>query len=101
MNGLKACVVIPARMHSTRLPGKMLLRETGRTLLQHTHEAASRAQLPSAVIDPRLPQLRRVPLGQLSRRRRPNVVCLRFFGVAVRFQPAGEFRHAQAQHQGR
>ncbi len=46
----KACVVIPARMHSTRLPGKMLLRETGRTLLEHTHEAASKAELPSAVI---------------------------------------------------
>lgn len=50
MSQPKACVVIPARMHSTRLPGKMLLRETGRTLLEHTHEAAQRAKRPSAVI---------------------------------------------------
>lgn len=46
----RACVVIPARMHSTRLPGKMLLRETGRSLLEHTHEAALRATRPLAVI---------------------------------------------------
>lgn len=50
MSAPNACVVIPARMHSTRLPGKMLLRETGRSLLEHTHEAACRAELPSAVI---------------------------------------------------
>lgn len=46
----KACVVIPARMHSTRLPGKMLLRETGKTLIQHTHEAAVEATSPAAVV---------------------------------------------------
>jgi len=50
MNATRACVVIPARMHSTRLPGKMLLRETGKSLLQHTHEAACRAELPAAVV---------------------------------------------------
>lgn len=38
------CVgVIPARLHSTRLPRKLLLAETGKTLLQHTWETASRA----------------------------------------------------------
>lgn len=37
-------------MASTRLPGKMLLRETGRSLLEHTHEAALLAKLPEAVI---------------------------------------------------
>ncbi|MEN0111656.1 MAG: NTP transferase domain-containing protein, partial [Planctomycetota bacterium] len=37
-------------MHSTRLPGKMLLRETGRTLIEHTHAAALRAGLPAAVL---------------------------------------------------
>ena len=47
---LRVCVVIPARMHSTRLPGKMLLRETGRSLLEHTHEAACRAKTPLAVV---------------------------------------------------
>jgi 3-deoxy-manno-octulosonate cytidylyltransferase (CMP-KDO synthetase) len=37
--------VIPARLHSTRLPRKLLLAETGRTLLQHTWEAARGASL--------------------------------------------------------
>jgi 3-deoxy-manno-octulosonate cytidylyltransferase (CMP-KDO synthetase) len=37
-------------MNSVRLPGKMLLRETGRTLVEHTHEVAVRAGLPDAVI---------------------------------------------------
>ena len=46
----RTCVVIPARLSSTRLPGKMLLRETGRTLIEHTHEVAQRAKLPAAVI---------------------------------------------------
>jgi 3-deoxy-manno-octulosonate cytidylyltransferase (CMP-KDO synthetase) len=36
--------VIPARLASTRLPRKLLLAETGRTLLQHTWENARRAQ---------------------------------------------------------
>ncbi len=46
----KACVVIPARLDSTRLPGKMLLRETGRSLIEHTHAAALLAQRPLAVV---------------------------------------------------
>src|SRR6187399_1313052 len=36
----RSFVVIPARYASTRLPRKMLLRETGKTLLQHTYESA-------------------------------------------------------------
>jgi 3-deoxy-manno-octulosonate cytidylyltransferase (CMP-KDO synthetase) len=43
-------VVIPARYGSTRLPKKMLLRDTGKTLLQHTYEAARAAHLPAGVI---------------------------------------------------
>lgn len=43
-------VVIPARYASTRLPRKMLLSETGKTLLQHTYEAASAARKPSGVL---------------------------------------------------
>ena len=43
-------IVIPARMASTRLPRKMLLRETGKTLIQHTYEAACRAQRPVGVV---------------------------------------------------
>lgn len=46
----RACVVLPARMNSTRLPNKMLLRETGRSMLEHTHSAAVRAKLPLAVV---------------------------------------------------
>ncbi len=46
----RSYVVIPARYASTRLPRKMLLRETGKTLLQHTYEAACAAQLPAGVL---------------------------------------------------
>ncbi|MDG2468083.1 MAG: 3-deoxy-manno-octulosonate cytidylyltransferase [Pirellulaceae bacterium] len=41
---LESMIVIPARMHSTRLPKKMLLSETGKPLIQHTYEAASSAR---------------------------------------------------------
>src|SRR5437764_6559798 len=46
----RSFVVIPARYASTRLPRKMLLRETGKTLLQHTYEAACAAAKPAGVI---------------------------------------------------
>jgi 3-deoxy-manno-octulosonate cytidylyltransferase (CMP-KDO synthetase) len=46
----RAYVVIPARYASTRLPRKMLLRETGKTLLQHTYEAACAARRPDGVL---------------------------------------------------
>lgn len=36
-------ILIPARYGSTRLPGKMLLRETGKYLVQHAHERALQA----------------------------------------------------------
>jgi 3-deoxy-manno-octulosonate cytidylyltransferase (CMP-KDO synthetase) len=42
-------IVIPARLRSTRLPRKLLLRDTGKSILQHTYERASLARLPSAV----------------------------------------------------
>jgi 3-deoxy-manno-octulosonate cytidylyltransferase (CMP-KDO synthetase) len=42
-------VVIPARLASTRLPRKMLLRETGKSLIQHVYEAALKARRPAAV----------------------------------------------------
>ena len=42
--------VIPARYASTRLPGKPLLSDTGRTMIQHVVEAASRATKLSRVI---------------------------------------------------
>ena len=40
---MKTAVVIPARYASTRLPGKPLLRETGKYLVQHVYERACRA----------------------------------------------------------
>jgi 3-deoxy-manno-octulosonate cytidylyltransferase (CMP-KDO synthetase) len=43
-------LVIPARRRSTRLPDKMLLRDTGKTVLQHTYEAACRAQRPELIL---------------------------------------------------
>ncbi|TWT90319.1 3-deoxy-manno-octulosonate cytidylyltransferase [Pseudobythopirellula maris] len=45
-----ACVVIPARLESTRLPRKMLLNETGRSIIQHTYEVALQAERSSAVV---------------------------------------------------
>ncbi len=42
-------IVIPARLASTRLPRKLLLRETGKSVLQHTYEAASRASKPLGI----------------------------------------------------
>lgn len=44
---MKPFVVIPARLASTRLPQKLLLRETGKTVIQHTYESATRAARPA------------------------------------------------------
>lgn len=44
--GLRSCIVIPARLASTRLPRKLLLKETGKSVLQHTYESACRATRP-------------------------------------------------------
>jgi 3-deoxy-manno-octulosonate cytidylyltransferase (CMP-KDO synthetase) len=43
-------VVIPARLASTRLPRKLLLAETGKTLLEHTYAAASAARKPTGLV---------------------------------------------------
>jgi 3-deoxy-manno-octulosonate cytidylyltransferase (CMP-KDO synthetase) len=55
---LKTVVIIPARYRSSRLPGKPLLRETGKYLIQHVYERACRAKCAAAVIvatdDPRI-----------------------------------------------
>jgi 3-deoxy-manno-octulosonate cytidylyltransferase (CMP-KDO synthetase) len=47
---VKVIVVIPARYSSTRLPGKVLLKDTGKFLIQHTYEQACLAKLPEKVI---------------------------------------------------
>ena len=41
---MKTAVIIPARHHSSRLPGKPLLRETGKYLIQHVYERACQAR---------------------------------------------------------
>lgn len=46
----KSYVIIPARLASTRLARKLLLRETGKTVLQHTYEAASKARRPGGIL---------------------------------------------------
>jgi 3-deoxy-manno-octulosonate cytidylyltransferase (CMP-KDO synthetase) len=47
--GLRSTIVIPARLASTRLPRKLLLKETGKSVLQHTYESASKARRPSGI----------------------------------------------------
>jgi 3-deoxy-manno-octulosonate cytidylyltransferase (CMP-KDO synthetase) len=47
---LKSVIIIPARLESTRLARKLLLRKTGKTVLQHTYESASRSTKASQVI---------------------------------------------------
>jgi 3-deoxy-manno-octulosonate cytidylyltransferase (CMP-KDO synthetase) len=47
---MSIAVVIPARFASTRLPGKPLLRETGKYLIQHVYESAVRAKSATHVI---------------------------------------------------
>jgi 3-deoxy-manno-octulosonate cytidylyltransferase (CMP-KDO synthetase) len=46
----KSYVIVPARLASTRLARKLLLRDTGKTVLQHTYEAACRATRPAGVL---------------------------------------------------
>jgi len=42
-------IVIPARLASTRLPEKLLLSETGMTVLEHTYRACQTALLPAGI----------------------------------------------------
>ena len=48
--GARSAVVIPARYGSTRFPGKVLARETGKYLIQHVYERAVLARVPDEVI---------------------------------------------------
>jgi 3-deoxy-manno-octulosonate cytidylyltransferase (CMP-KDO synthetase) len=47
---MSAVIVIPARHASTRLPGKPLLRATGKYLIQHVYERACLSRLASRII---------------------------------------------------
>ncbi len=55
---MKTAIIIPARYASSRLPGKPLLRETGKYLVQHVYERASQVRGVSQVLiatdDPRI-----------------------------------------------
>ena len=55
---MRVYAVIPARYQSTRLPGKPLLKDTGKYLVQHVYERASAAKKIGRVIvatdDPRI-----------------------------------------------
>lgn len=55
---MKTAIIIPARYASQRLPGKPLLRATGKYLVQHVYERACQAREAEAVIvatdDPRI-----------------------------------------------
>ena len=42
-------IVIPARLASTRLPRKLLLRETGKSLIQHTYRGGPASARPAGV----------------------------------------------------
>jgi 3-deoxy-manno-octulosonate cytidylyltransferase (CMP-KDO synthetase) len=43
-------IVIPARFASTRLPEKMMLKETGWTLIRHTYEQVKKSKLADRVV---------------------------------------------------
>lgn len=47
---MAAAIIIPARYSSSRLPGKPLLKETGKYLIQHVYERASKCRFASSVL---------------------------------------------------
>lgn len=46
---VQVAIIIPARLESERLPGKLLLAKTGKPLIQHTWEAATQSRLADVV----------------------------------------------------
>jgi 3-deoxy-manno-octulosonate cytidylyltransferase (CMP-KDO synthetase) len=55
---MKTAIIIPARYGSCRLPGKPLLRQTGKYLIQHVYERACQSQRANLILvatdDPRI-----------------------------------------------
>ena len=47
---MKVLAVVPARYSSSRFPGKILAKDTGKFLIQHTYEQACLAKLPEKVL---------------------------------------------------
>jgi len=50
MSRNRAVAIIPARLASTRFPEKILAARTGRTLIQHVHDAATRCRSLARVV---------------------------------------------------
>jgi 3-deoxy-manno-octulosonate cytidylyltransferase (CMP-KDO synthetase) len=73
---MKTAIVIPARYASTRLPGKPLLRQTGKYLIQHVYERACQAKHADLVVvatdDPRILSAVESFGGQVLRTRRDH-----------------------------
>lgn len=73
---MKTAIVIPARYASKRLPGKPLLRTTGKYLVQHVYERASEARRADVVVvatdDPRIEAAVKSFGGQVIRTRRDH-----------------------------
>jgi 3-deoxy-manno-octulosonate cytidylyltransferase (CMP-KDO synthetase) len=67
---MEIVAIVPARFASTRLPGKPLLSDTGRPLIQHVVEAARRAKRLDRVIvatdDPRIADAVRAFGGEVA-----------------------------------
>lgn len=47
---MKVIACIPARYASTRFPGKILAKDTGKYLIEHIYEQVSKAELPEKII---------------------------------------------------
>ena len=59
----KRRIIIPARYHSTRLPGKVLLDIAGKPMVQHVYERACQARFDSVVIATDHQQVKKVAEG--------------------------------------
>ena len=73
---MHTAIIIPARYASSRLPGKPLLRATGKFLVQHVYEQACRSRKASTVIvatdDSRIEAAVRSFGGRVARTRRDH-----------------------------
>ncbi len=91
---MEIIAVIPARFASTRLPGKPLLSETGRPLIQHVVEAARQAQSLQRIIvatdDTRIAEAVRAFGGESMMTRTDHATGTdRVAEVAARIEQAG------------
>jgi 3-deoxy-manno-octulosonate cytidylyltransferase (CMP-KDO synthetase) len=60
---MKTAIVIPARYASTRLPGKPLLRETGKFLIEHVYEQARQSGANEVIVATDDERIRRAVMG--------------------------------------